>query len=46
VLFAANHDDHTIVPFRIDQQSGRLAATGEPTIMPTPVCVQFGAAAP
>jgi 6-phosphogluconolactonase len=38
-LLAANQDSDTVVAFGIDPASGQLAATGQVTRVPTPVCV-------
>jgi 6-phosphogluconolactonase len=40
-LLAANQDSGTIVVCRIDQETGRLVATGEVVEVPSPVCVKF-----
>ena len=40
-LLACNQNSGTIVTLRIDQQSGRLTATGHSIKVPTPVCVRF-----
>jgi len=39
-LLAANQDTDSVVTFRIEPQTGRLQATGDPAIVPTPVCVK------
>jgi 6-phosphogluconolactonase len=41
LLLAANQDTDTIVPFKIDQQTGQLAATGKVTKVPMPVCLKM-----
>jgi 6-phosphogluconolactonase len=40
-LFAANQGSDTVVPFKVDQETGRLTPTGEPISVPKPVCVLF-----
>jgi 6-phosphogluconolactonase len=40
-LLAENQDSDNIVIFRIDQQSGKLSATGEKIEVGSPVCIQF-----
>jgi len=40
-LIAANQDGDTLVPFRRDRTTGRLAATGSVHVMSHPVCVLF-----
>jgi 6-phosphogluconolactonase len=40
-LLAANQNTDNVVTFRIDPRSGKLAATGQITKVPTPVCVKF-----
>jgi 6-phosphogluconolactonase len=40
-LLVANQDTDTVVTFRIDQDTGALAATGQITSVPSPVCVRF-----
>jgi 6-phosphogluconolactonase len=40
-LFAANQDTGSIVQFRIDPKTGRLAATGKKVELYKPVCIQF-----
>lgn len=40
-LLVGNQDSDTIVTFRIDPHSGELRATGEPTHVPTPVCIKM-----
>lgn len=40
-VLAANQDSDSVVTFRIDAQSGKLQATGDVTLVPTPVCVRF-----
>ena len=40
-LLAANQDSDNVVVFRIDPDSGDLAATGVDVKVPTPVCVTF-----
>ncbi len=40
-LFAANQDTHEIVAFQIDQETGKLAATGDTYSVNRPVCVRF-----
>jgi 6-phosphogluconolactonase len=41
-LLAANQHTHTIVTFRIDQDSGQLEQTGDVAHVPSPVCIVFG----
>jgi 6-phosphogluconolactonase len=40
-LFAANQGSDTVVPFKVDQETGKLTPTGEPISVPKPVCVLF-----
>jgi 6-phosphogluconolactonase len=40
-LLAENQDSDNIVIFRIDQQMGKLSATGEKVEIGSPVCIQF-----
>jgi 6-phosphogluconolactonase len=40
-LLVGNQDSNSVVTFRIDQQTGRLSAVGEPLAIGSPVCVQF-----
>ena len=40
-LLAGNQDSDSVVTFRIDQQTGRLSAMGEPLVIGSPLCVQF-----
>ncbi|MEP7190228.1 MAG: beta-propeller fold lactonase family protein, partial [Roseiflexaceae bacterium] len=40
-LLVANQDTDTVVTFRIDQATGALAATGQITSVPAPVCVRI-----
>jgi 6-phosphogluconolactonase len=40
-LVAANQDSDNIVAFRIDEQTGALQLHGEPTRVPSPVCVKI-----
>ncbi|MFN2273010.1 MAG: lactonase family protein, partial [Anaerolineae bacterium] len=39
-LLAANQDSDNVVTFRINADSGELAATGHSVEVPTPVCVK------
>jgi 6-phosphogluconolactonase len=41
LLLVANQDTDTIVPFKINQQTGQLAATGKVTKVPMPVCLKM-----
>ena len=41
LLLAANMDNNTIVPFHIDQETGRLTPTGAITLAPAPVCIKM-----
>ncbi len=43
-LLAANQNSNTIVVFRIDLASGKLAPTADVLNAPTPVCLTFAAA--
>ena len=40
-MLAGNQDSDSVVTFRIDQQTGRLSAVGEPLAIGSPLCVQF-----
>ena len=40
-LYAANENSHTIVEFRIDQASGKLAPTGQIIETGSPSCIAF-----
>src|SRR5262249_23244419 len=40
-LLAANQQSDSVVTFRIDQKTGMLAATGQVTEIPAPVCLKF-----
>jgi 6-phosphogluconolactonase len=40
-LFAANQDSNSIVIFKIDPLTGRLAPTGQVLEVHAPVCIQF-----
>lgn len=40
-LLCANRDANNIVVFAIDQETGRLTATGDPLVTPSPICVLF-----
>ena len=40
-LIAANERSNSLVVFRIDQQTGKLTATGEKAEVGSPVCVKF-----
>ena len=42
-LIVANQDSDSVVTFLIDPHSGRLQPTGDPTEVPTPVCVKCSA---
>ena len=44
LLLAANELSHTIVPFRVDGETGKLTATGAITETRAPTCIQFLAA--
>ena len=44
-LLVGNEESDTIVTYRIDRETGRLAATGQTMDSPSPVCIQFLAAA-
>jgi 6-phosphogluconolactonase len=44
-LLVGNEESDTIVTFRIDRDTGRIAATGQAIESPSPVCIQFLAAA-
>jgi 6-phosphogluconolactonase len=37
----ANQHTDNVVAFRIDQQTGKLTATGQTTEIPSPVCLKF-----
>jgi 6-phosphogluconolactonase len=39
VLFAANAESETVVPFAIDRETGALAVTGDQFEIPHPVCI-------
>jgi 6-phosphogluconolactonase len=41
LLLAGNQDSGTIVPFRIDPETGALRPTGRVTETPSPVCIVF-----
>ena len=41
VLFAENQSSGTITMFRIDAATGELTRIGEPTNVPSPVCLVF-----
>ena len=40
-LLAANQGSENVVVFRIDPKTGALERSGEPTLVPTPVCIRF-----
>jgi len=40
-LFAANQNSDTVVPFKVDPNTGKLTSTGQPIQVPKPVCVLF-----
>ena len=40
-LFVANQNTDNVAAFRIDQQTGKLTATGQTTEIPLPVCLKF-----
>ncbi len=40
-LLAANQDSDSIVVFKVDHESGKLEPVGEPTSVPTPVCLKW-----
>jgi len=40
-MIVANQDGHTLVVFKIDQQTGALSPTGVTAEVPSPVCVKF-----
>jgi 6-phosphogluconolactonase len=40
-LFAAKQGSDTVVPFKVDQETGKLTPTGEPIAVRKPVCVLF-----
>jgi 6-phosphogluconolactonase len=40
-LYAANENSDTIVTFRIDQATGKLAPTGQVVKTGNPVCIVF-----
>ena len=40
-LLAANQDSGNVVVFKVDEQTGRLAATGSEIKVGSPVCVRF-----
>ena len=42
-LFVANQDTDTIVLFKINPKTGKLAAVGKPTKVPSPVCLKMAA---
>ena len=44
-LLVGNEASDTIVTFRVDRETGRLAMTGQTMASPAPVCIQFLAAA-
>jgi 6-phosphogluconolactonase len=44
-LLVGNEASDTFVSFRVDREIGRLAATGQTVESPSPVCIQFFAAA-
>ena len=46
LLYAANQDSDTIVTFRVDQATGKLAPTGEVVKTGSPVSIVFRAAGP
>lgn len=39
--YASNHDSHTAMVFRIDQQTGKLTPMGQPVDVPSPYCPRF-----
>jgi len=41
ILFAANEDSDSIVPFGIDRRSGTLRRSGEPVRVGSPVCILY-----
>ena len=41
-LYVANQNSDTIVVFRVDPSTGKLAPTGETVHTPTPVDIEFG----
>jgi 6-phosphogluconolactonase len=40
-MIVANQDGHSLVVFKIDQQTGALSPTGVAADVPSPVCVKF-----
>jgi len=44
MLFAANEDSDTVVPFDIDQSSGKLRRSGQLVSVGSPLCTVFKAA--
>jgi 6-phosphogluconolactonase (cycloisomerase 2 family) len=40
-LYAANLESHNIVVFRVDQETGKLAATGQVVETGSPSCILF-----
>ncbi|MDN3594470.1 lactonase family protein [Zunongwangia endophytica] len=40
-LYAANQDSGDIQSYKIDETTGKLDALGDPTAVPTPVCIEF-----
>jgi 6-phosphogluconolactonase len=40
-LLAAGQNSNTIAVFRIDSETGKLEPVGDPTSVPTPVCIMF-----
>jgi 6-phosphogluconolactonase len=40
-LVAANQDSNSLVVFRVDEKTGMVERTGDPAVVPTPVCVLF-----
>ena len=40
-MYAANENGHSIVAFRVDETTGKLAPTGQVIKAGSPVCIAF-----